>query len=114
MAEQGALLRFMIENEVEKQDAKILSISNFQFLNPKEIKLEADEIAFVSLIKVHATADFSLKYNSVSESREIKKTIAILTLVESNIVTKHLSTIKFEMSNSDEYEVSMVIIKMVK
>lgn len=114
MTEQGALIKFMIEYELKRNENELISISNHEFFNPKEIKVEADEIAFISFVKIYASSDFIFKYSSATESRKIEKTITILTLIESNIVTKHLSTIKLNISNNDDYQVSVVKLKFIK
>ncbi len=114
MTEQGALLKFMIENEMEKQKDLQIEVSNHLFDSPKTIKLEADEIAFISFIRIEASSNFVLNYNSTIESRKIEKTMAAPIIIENNIITKHLSSIKFDMSNSDKYQVSVVIVKFIK
>ena len=114
MTEQGALLKLMIEKEMEKQKDLQTEISNHLFDSPKTIKLEADEIAFISFIRIEASSNFVLNYSSTTESRKIEKTMAAPMIIENNIITKHLSSIKFEMSNSDKYQVSVVKIKFIK
>jgi len=114
MKEQGALLKLMIENEMEKQRNLQTEISNHLLDSPKTIKLQADEIAFITFIKIEATVNFVLNYSSTTESRKIEKAMAAPMTIENNIITKHLSSIKFDMSNSDKYEVSVVIVKFIK
>lgn len=114
MNEQGALLILMIENEAKKHEASHIDISNFEFTSPKQIKLQADEIAFITMIRISATSDFKLSFKSADESREIERTITSAQEVENNSITKHLSTIKFEISNGDDYQVSVVKIKFIR
>ena len=114
MTEQGALLKLMIEKEMEKQKDLQTEISNHLFDSPKTIKLEADEIAFISFIRIEASSNFVLNYSSTTESRKIEKAMAAPMIIENNIITKHLSSIKFDMSNSDKYQVSVVIVKFIK
>ena len=104
----------MIENEMGKQKDLQIEISNHFFDSPKIIKLQADEIAFITFIKINATSNFIFNYSSTTESRKIEKTMAAPMIIENNIITKHLSSIKFEISNSDKYEVSIVKIKFIK
>ena len=104
----------MIDNELEKHEGVPVSISNYQFDSPNTIKLKADEIAFITFIKINATANLRFSYSSATESRVIEKSITTPIIVESNIITKHLSSIKFSISNNDEYTVSVVIIKLIK
>mgnify|MGYP001214883495 CR=1 FL=1 len=111
--EQGALIQVMIENELRQNDAPV-SISNHRYENPKIIKLQADEMAFISMIRIDAQSDFVLNYHSVTEYRTIKKLVALPVEIENNIVTKHLSSIHFEIDNGDPFEVSIIKLKTIK
>ncbi len=114
MTEQGALLTWMIEKEIEKLKAENISISNHLYDTPKTIKLESDEIAFISFVKIEANTTFTFNYSSTTEERTIEKTITAATTIENNIITKHLSSISFKMSNTDKYHISIVKIKLIK
>jgi len=114
MTEQGDLLVLMIKNELKKKPELAVSISNHLYDTPKEIKFEADEIVFVSFIKIQATSDFEFEFKSGTERRIIAKTMAAPMTIENNLVTKHLNNIKFSMSNTDKYEVSIVKLKFIK
>ena len=117
MTEQGALLTWMIEKEIEKLKAKSISISNHLYDTPKTIKLEADEIAFISFVKIEANTTFTFNYSSTTEKRIIEKTIITATTIENNIITKHLSSISFKMSNTDKSRENILgknVIKTVK
>jgi len=114
MTEQGTLLALMIENELKKHQGFSYFISNHLFNGPKSIKLESDEIAFVTFIRIEASSDFVFNYSSATESRKIDRIITTSTIVENNIITKHHSGIKFNISNSDKYQVSIVKLKIIK
>ena len=114
MAEQGALLKLMIESEIlQKKDLRYV-ISNDLHINPREIKISPDEICFITFIKINATSDFIFNIRSASENRTIEKTVTTAFTYENNIITRHPGSVKFEMSNTDQYEVSSVIIKFIK
>ncbi len=114
MTEQGALLQLMIKNEMKKHKGFQFSISNHIYDSPKTIKLLPDEIVFISFIDIDANSDFTLNYYSADEVRTIQRTIAVQTRVEENIVSQHHSSIAFNMSNTDKYQVSIVKLKIIK
>jgi len=114
MTEQGALLQLMIKNEMKKHRGFRFSISNHIYDSPKTIKLLPDEIVYVSFIAIDATSDFTLNYYSADEVRTIQRTIPLTQFIEENIVSEHHSSITFNMSNSDEYRVSIVKLKIIK
>jgi len=110
--EQGALIKLMIENELKEIKSPV-SISNHHYSSPNKIKLDADEMGFISMIKVDAQSDFVLKYHSATESRTIEKLVPIPKEIENNLVTKHVSTINFEIDNGDSFEVSIIKLKTI-
>lgn len=114
MTEQGALLQLMIKNEMKKQKSFQFSISNHVYDSPKIIKILPDEIAFISFISIDANSDFTLNYYSADEVRIIEKVIASQIIIEDNIISKHHSSISFNMSNSDSYRVSIIKLKIIK
>ncbi len=114
MTEQGALLQLMIKNEMKKHKGFEFSISNHLYDKPKSIKLLPDEIVFISFISIAANTDFTLNYYSADEVRTIEKVIPSSITIEDNIISQHHSSISFNMSNSDKYQVSIVKLKIIK
>jgi hypothetical protein len=114
MTEQGALLQLMIKNEMKKQRGFQFSISNHVYDSPKTIKLMPDEIVFISFIAIDANTNFTMNYYSADEVRTIQRVITNQTIIEENIISKHKSSITFNMSNSDNYRVSIVKLKIIK
>ena len=114
MTEQGALLQLMIKNEMKKHKGFPFSISNHLFDSPKLIKLDPGEVVLISFISVDANSDFILNYYSADEVRKIERVIAAQTIVEENIISQHHSSISFNMSNNDKYQVSIVKLKIIR
>jgi len=114
MNEQGELLRLMIENQAKKHEAFNYEITNREFSDPKQVKVAEDEIAFITMISVDASSDFKLSYNSADQAGEIERTIIAPGIVQSNILTKHHSNIKFEIDSGDPFWVSVVTVKFIK
>jgi len=114
MTEQGALLQLMIKNEMKKHRRFDFAITNHLLDSPKTIKLLPDEVVFISFIDIEANSDFTLNYYSADEVRTIQRTIAAQTNVQDNIISQHHSSITFNMSNTDKYQVSIVKLKIIK
>jgi len=107
-------LKLMMESEIHQKKDLHFVISNNLYDNPREIKVSQDEICFITFIRISATSDFIFSMRSATESRTIEKTVTTAFTYENNIITRHMGTVKFEMSNTDQYEVSAVIIKFIK
>jgi len=107
------ILELLTKLEIEKYQKGYFHAQHKKYYNPKKIALQANEIVFISNIKIFAMGSFLLSYYSPDESRQIEKTSTDPEFIKEEIASRHLGNIHFSMSTEDNYEVEIIRLKII-
>jgi hypothetical protein len=100
----------MIQGEMAAYEGARFQLSNHTVKDPETIRLQADEVAFITEIRVQTNSDFVLDYYSALESRKHQSA----TSREYSICTRHRGVIYFRITPGAEYHISYTVLKIMQ
>lgn len=114
MITRNDILTFMINTDLQNYPEAKYVISNHREINSSLIRLERDEIVYITLIKIISSSLTTIDFNSILESRRIDHKSLFPENYYYDIITRHFGNIYFNISTDSKVEISYVKLKILK
>lgn len=114
MITRNDILTFMINTDLQNHPEAKYVISNHREVNPAILRLERNEIVYITLIKIISSALTTIDFNSILESRKIEHKSLFPENYYYDIITRHFGNIYININTDSKVEISYVKLKILK